>query len=36
MQLKQVDAVLEKIWRRLYFIKSSLTPLCQRGVNEED
>jgi hypothetical protein len=34
--LKQGDAVLEKIWSRLYFIKSPLTPLCQRGVNEED
>ena len=29
--LNNLDAVLEQIWRQLSFIKSPLTPLCQRG-----
>ena len=33
--LGQHDVVLEKIWGRLSFIKSPLTPLCQRGEMEK-
>jgi len=33
--LGQLDVVLEKIWGRLSFIKSPLTPLCQRGEMEK-
>ena len=33
--LGQLDVVLEKIWGRLWFIKSPLTPLCQRGEMEK-